>query len=198
MIKEEENRVDVLENYRYFSEIIWVNKKTFFMKSTLIKFFLFTSILIGGAIFSSCEKEKEEVDPTEPLTVEQINEYILNVISETGEFNWADASDHLVWSAIVQGEGSAGIGYSQYQWIDEETSQETILEIQNAKEIVLSKILEIERTANPNLNIEDILVADSDVFTHISVKITLFQTVKQVRILPEVRFFEPNYDKLEI
>jgi hypothetical protein len=165
------------------------------MKNQSHHLFFISFLVIVSSVFSSCKKD--EVDPPEPLTVEEINDYIRRVLNETGDFNWANASDHLVWSAIVRGEGTAVIGYSQYISIDDELDQETVQVILSDKSIVIEKVCEIERTANPNLLLEEILLFDSDDFTHLTFKITLFETVMQVRLLSQVRFFEPNYDKFE-
>ncbi len=144
-------------------------------------------------VVNSCEKD--ETDLSKPLSVEQINNIISKSISETGDFNWKDASDHMAWSAIIQGEESATIGYSAYPYMDEELESDAIQQIMNARTEIIAIALELERAENASLEVEDILLSEGEYFTHLVLAITQMETVKQLRQLPEVRFFEPNYDK---
>lgn len=149
--------------------------------------------LVFLTVIASCSKD--EIDLSQPLTIEQINQHISKSLSETGDFNWEDASDHLAWSAIIRGEGTATIGYSNYPYLDEELEPEIIQQIINARTVVLANVLELEKAANPSLEMEDVLLSDGESYTHMVLVIHLMQTVTQLRKMPEVRFFEPNYNK---
>jgi len=162
------------------------------MRKLIVSFLLINIVLFS---FLSCQKE--EVDISKPLSVEQINKHISDVLSETGEFVWDDATDHLVWSAIVQGDGTATIGYSEYLFFEEEMNEELVQEILDEKNAIIARILDIEQTENQNLTYEDIILDEDSAFTRFLVKIKLLETIKQIRDMQELRYLEPSYDKFE-
>jgi hypothetical protein len=47
----------------------------------------------------------------DPLTGKQINAEINSTIKNTGTFNWKNASDHLLWSAVFRGNRMVSIGF---------------------------------------------------------------------------------------
>ena len=80
---------------------------------------LFKLSLVMLLIFASCSKEDTAqekaivIDPAqiEPLTSQQINVKIDQTIATTGTFNWSEASNHLLWSAVFQGNKVVTIGF---------------------------------------------------------------------------------------
>ena len=68
-------------------------------------------------VVASCTKEESqysnEIDPTQknPLSTSEINSKIDESFSNSGSFNWNQASNHLLWSAIYQGNKMASIGF---------------------------------------------------------------------------------------
>ena len=151
------------------------------------KLLLITIIVVS--ILSSCKKNENTIPP---LTVTEINQHISEVLKETGTFDWENETDLMVWSAIVQGEGSASVGYSKYQWRGDDNSN-YFDEIDEAKENVVEIVLDNEDGSRSN-----IILDDDDFFTHITFKIEYMQTVTELRQSSDVRFFEPNYDKYEL
>lgn len=162
------------------------------MKKLIVSFLLVSIVQVS---FFSCQKD--EVDFSKPLSVEQINKHISDVLSETGDFDWGDATNHFVWSAIVQGEGTATIGYSEYLFLEEEMNEDHVQEILDEKNTIIARIIDIEQTENQNLAYEDIILYEDSYFTRFLAKIRLLETVKQVRDMHEVRYLEPSYDKFE-
>ena len=83
------------------------------MSKKIIKLFLLSLIIL-----TSCSKE-ESMDTTSivieeaqrtPLTPTQINAKI-DQLNTNGNFNWSQASSHLLWSAVVNGNNVVSIGF---------------------------------------------------------------------------------------
>ena len=164
-----------------------------------IKFIL--PALLSVLFLFSCEKEttepnEETIDTNVPLTIEEINTLILDALQTSGEFNWKDVSDHTLWSAIVQGEGSAEIGYSEYSWMQDNALIDA--EIADIKEEIIGLTLLSEQKANSSLTESDIVIVADDFFTHLTLKIKLLETITRLRANENIRFLEANYDKLEL
>lgn len=76
-----------------------------------------TTVLL--LLMTSCAKEDNfqndaiTIDPTqkEPMTSQQINDKINLALQTNGNFNWKEASDHMLWSAAVQGQNIVTIGF---------------------------------------------------------------------------------------
>ena len=72
------------------------------------KLFKFSILML--LIFSSCSKDDSvpesniviDASQKEPLTAQQINAKIDEIIALKGTFNWSNASNHLLWSAVCQ------------------------------------------------------------------------------------------------
>ena len=84
------------------------------MSKRIINFFLFSLIVL-----TSCSKDDsmdttaiviEETQRT-PLTPTQINAKIDQSLNTKGSFNWSEASSHLLWSAVVNGNNVVTIGF---------------------------------------------------------------------------------------
>lgn len=154
------------------------------LKSLLFIFLIAISSL-------SCEKE---IDYSVPLTVNQINAYIWDVVEEKGVFDWKDATDYFLWSAIVQGEGSASIGYG---FFDPNMESVDLVEANKEdKQAVIDLVLNSESDELNILTFDDIYVNGIDELTYISLKVELLQTVTLLRNSEHVRYLEANYDKI--
>ncbi|NHM06950.1 S8/S53 family peptidase [Flavobacterium sp. CYK-4] len=68
-------------------------------------------------ILASCNNEDDsqpiviDAAQREPLNTQQINAKIDEQLNAKGDFNWKSASDHLLWSATMQGNSVVTIGF---------------------------------------------------------------------------------------
>jgi len=82
------------------------------------------------------------IDQREPLTIEEINQQIEIELQETGDFNWNDASELLLWSALQHNEGVLTIGYGAN---DDDYVKETTAKQTTAKNGILETIRTYEK-----------------------------------------------------
>ena len=83
----------------------------------MTKFFFKISIL-SLLVFASCTKDETNENPIvidvtqkDPLTIDQITTKIDESFATQNSFNWKEASNHMLWSAIYQGQKIATIGF---------------------------------------------------------------------------------------
>lgn len=140
-------------------------------------------------VVASCTKEESqnaiEIDPTQrnPLSATEVNSRIDESFSNSGSFNWNQASNHLLWSAIYQGNKMASIGFgASPEDFDRSTSPN------NAR--MQSEILGViqQYEGKP---LSDILIASDEYLNQIDVLIQKQETVIALRSLPTLRYFEP-------
>ncbi len=136
----------------------------------------------------SCTKDDQnsiEIDPTQknPLSPTEINSRIDESFNNSGSFNWNQASNHLLWSAIYQGNKMASIGFgTSVEDFDRSKSPENA-RMQNE---ILAVIQQHE-----DKPLSDILIASDAFLNQIDVVIQKQETVIALRNLPTLRYFEP-------
>src|SRR5690554_4861780 len=89
-------------------------------------------VLVLALTIVSCSKDTiMEIDqevqqlPTEPLTIDQINQRISNSIEKTGDFDWNKEDAHFLWSALTHGQYVLTVGYgNDGQSFSEEVDKE--------------------------------------------------------------------------
>ena len=161
-------------------------------------------ILLSVAVLSlffnmSCTKEEDsdlvntnsnitKTQQQNPLSVEQINQIIKDQIENTGDFDWSQSSDLVLWSALKYGENILTIGYGKdindYQNKASQKQQEA-----KNKIISLIKANEDEKSLNKG---ESLLIYDDDVLTIIDVRVDNIETIKKLREDSGVRYLEPS------
>jgi serine protease len=144
-------------------------------------------------ILASCSKN-DAVDETlsittsqkDPLTAAQINAVIDESLRSQGTFNWNGASSNLIWSAIVQGQNIATIGFGNSKDDFDRTKSENNLKIQND---ILDIIVRYE-----GKSLDQILVSSDPYLNLIDVVIEKQETVIALKNSQYIRYFEPaNY-----
>lgn len=150
-------------------------------------------------LFSSCSKEDSmdknaiviEDSQKTPLTPTQINAKIDESLTSKGTFSWSNASTHLVWSAVVNGNNLVTIGFGNSKANFERSKTTNNGKIQND---LLSIIMKYEETT-----LNKILVsADADL-NLIDVIIYKQETIIALRKSKYIRYFEPaDYKYLEV
>ncbi|WP_394675085.1 S8 family peptidase [uncultured Chryseobacterium sp.] len=120
-----------------------------------------------------------EVVQKDPLTSKQINEKINETIRTKGRFSWKESSDHLVWSAVFQGNKIASIGFGssfdRSLTADSKAVEEEILKVIQQYE---GKTDRIVLSSDPYLNQMDVVIEKQE-------------TVMALRRMAGIRYLEP-------
>ena len=152
------------------------------------RFILVMGLALLG--FSTCSKEEKDFQPALPeadiYSPAEINRQIMKSLDELGDFNWNNASDKLLFSAVMHGDSILTIGYGEgYDKAFKSTEND------NIKTAIISSIISNEQGTNPYLkNGTDLAYIESDYLTVIDFKITSIETIKALRKKPGIRYLE--------
>ncbi|WP_419868820.1 S8 family peptidase [Chryseobacterium sp. CT-SW4] len=149
-------------------------------------------------LFTSCNQEEiQSVNPaievvqTDPLTKEQINNEINQSIKNSGSFSWAKSSDHLVWSALFQGNKIASVGFGNSSKDFDRTQSPDNQKIQDE---ILAVIQKYEGKDQ-----DRILITSDPFLNQVDVIIEKQETVIALRKLKSLRYLEPaDYRYFEV
>lgn len=130
------------------------------------------------------EGSKIETVQKDPLTAKQINEEIKNSIKNTGSFNWKEASDHLLWSAVFRGNKMVSIGFgTSGEDFDRSLSA-------NSREME-DEILNVIRKSEGKER-GDALISSDKYLNQIDVLIEKEETLTALRQMKTIRYVEPG------
>ncbi|MGV3696797.1 S8 family peptidase [Flavobacterium sp.] len=126
-----------------------------------------------------------------PLTPAQINAKIDASLNTKGSFNWSESTPHLLWSAIVNGNDVATVGFGNSKSNFERAKTSNNAKIQQE---LLAVIMKYEGTT-----LDKILInADADL-NLMDVIITKQETVIALRQAKYIRYIEPaDYSYLKV
>lgn len=140
---------------------------------------------------SSCTKEdtieKEIVIDSaqkNPLTAQQVKNEINESLNSKQSFHWSASSDHLLWSAIVQGQNIATIGFGNSK---DDYDRSKSVNNQKIQKELLDIIVKYEKK-----NLDKILISSDAYLNLIDVVIEKQETVIALRKSNYVRYFEPS------
>ncbi|MEM1359541.1 MAG: S8 family serine peptidase [Bacteroidota bacterium] len=150
-----------------------------------------------------------ELEPTaqQPLlSKNEINKLVEERLFATNDvYDWNDASDHVVWSALALSDNQAALGYQPAGYTN---LNETIHEIdvtagdwKTTRDELVNDLLEVtERLTGSTISEEDLFVAPEDgVLPILEVKVLHPGVLAEFRQRPEVRYFEPsNYSATDV
>ena len=156
-------------------------------------------VLLSLIVFASCTKEDSmdknliviEESQKLPLTPAQINAKIDESLSTKGSFNWREASSHLLWSAVVNGNNVVTVGFGNSKSNFERAKTANDVKIQNE---IFAIVMKYEATtldkiliaADTDLNLVDIIVAKQE-------------TIIALRRSEYIRYIEPaDYNYLNV
>ena len=133
--------------------------------------------------------------PDDPLPTSEINRRLYAALETQGVYDWATASDELLWSAAMQSDSSFAVGYQSagFQNIETEIHRIDVNDATwtAARERVLDVILAGERELNPATTQEDLLpIGTDDVLPTLTVRFSNPATIRRLRELPELRYLE--------
>ena len=157
---------------------------------------------------SACQKDIKQqntaisaVQQQDKMSRQQINNVIMDKFTQTGIFDWKDATDKMLWSAAQNSDKIFSIGYKPALEtnIDDRLASINIngTSWKDAKKQVLDLIYSYEKEKNPTLKPEDIEIWKDKKLPVINIKIENIQTLKALRNLPLIRYVEPmGYDPI--
>lgn len=165
-----------------------------------------TRLLYSGLFLltlAACRKDQSAINSNRPGTEQpgtvipkdQINAFIRQSLSSTGHFKWANASDEMVWSALVQGDSVLSVGYQPATY---ENLARTIHQVdlnddswKQAHQQVLNIVLANEgNTAGQRLQ-SPVVLYDRKTLPIVDVKVGNLATLKALRASNLVRYAEP-------
>lgn len=137
------------------------------------------------------DNPKTEISQKDPLTGKQINAEINSTLKNTGSFNWKNASDHLLWSAVFRGNRMVSIGFgSSKDDFDRSLSADS--------KTMETDVLEIIKKYE-NAGQERFLIASDQYLNQIDVIIEKEETITALRKMKTIRYVEPgDYHYFEI
>ncbi len=154
------------------------------------------AVLLAAGIFSCTNEEltleettltPDEVISKDPLTIPEINNEIKARLQEDGDFNWQDASDHLLWSAVVRGDNLLTVGFGEtgnsFRSIDDKASIEVREQL---KSIVFTN------EALTGRDSKDVFIGEDDVLNLFDVYVENIETIQELRKAEGLRYIEPS------
>lgn len=120
----------------------------------------------------------------ELLSIEEINEIINQILKEKGDFSWQDVTDQVLWSAIVHGDNILTIGYGNKGESFRISNNQRLIQ---AKDDIIQQVTQLESTAK-----REALIDDDATLNVIEVKVSLLETIKNLRKRNDIRYLEPN------
>lgn len=153
---------------------------------------------------SACKKSPvllEEKFPEKLWTVSEINRFIRVESKNKSGFDWARASDDVLFAALEHTDHILSVGYK----IADSTFDLNKIHLvdiysnawQSSKTKILSLIMESEKLIHPNLILDSIIVWNEDVLPVINVFIRNPATIRMLRSSSMIRYVEPmGYDRL--
>ncbi|WP_298140659.1 S8 family serine peptidase [Flavobacterium sp.] len=155
----------------------------------MTKFFFKISIL-SLMVFASCTKDETNENPIvidatqkDPLTIDQITAKIDESFAAQNSFNWKEASNHMLWSAIYQGQKIATIGFGNSENdFDRSKSSNNA----NMQQELLDIILKYE-----GKELDKVLISSDEYLNLVDVLIEKQETVIALRRSKFIRYIEP-------
>lgn len=168
-------------------------------------------VLALAVIMLGCAKEdlpssEIQLNDPDPISKAAINEYVLEQMQTSGKvFNWQQADDNMLWSAIAHSHERAFIGYQPagFENIEERIHEVdvTTSDWRNARAALVDLVLSETKKYFPNENFtaEDLLM-ERPIEEHTPSFMILIKhpaIVSALRARAEVRYLEPTDYTLE-
>ncbi len=156
-----------------------------------------TWLLATTLFVVSCKKAVTHIVPQEQLVQRaDLDKIIKTTVISTGQFDWNNAPETQVWSALQQGDGILSIGYKTNAMPKDLSNEIGNINIKNAdwlaaKNEVLQIVFENEKRLNPSLKIEQLEAFGEDVLPVMDVHVKNIETINALRASNLVRYAEP-------
>ncbi len=146
---------------------------------------------------SPSNRDASTVNPSKNWTSSEINAFIVNRIQEDNAvFDWAKASDDMLFSALQNTDNMLAIGFKKANATDEDAVQFNAAKDADwkaAKDALVKMIVASEQKANPSVDYAKFeMGTDFDNLNAFYVKIYGFETLQKLRQSPLVRYVYPS------
>ena len=155
------------------------------------------SFLASLIMLQACKKVTTNSITAQPtlLPASSIDAFIQQQVQNNNSFNWAIASDEMVWSALQQSDKILSIGY---QPIGEQNIDDRMATIDisspaymQAKQAVMQIIIDNEKALRPDVSTSNIEEWNEYILPVIDVRVENFATIQALRKSNLVRYAEP-------
>ncbi|MCC3157049.1 S8/S53 family peptidase [Hymenobacter sp. 15J16-1T3B] len=158
------------------------------------------ALLLWLGACQSADQELSQLQPEpalagEALTAAQLDEQIWTRVRQTGAYDWRQATDHVVWSALQRSDQVLSVGYApagrggQDAPLPNNATADPAY--QQARQQVLELILAAERAAHPDVTADNLVVFPQATLPVLTVRVRELATVQALRRSPLVRYAEP-------
>lgn len=170
----------------------------------------FYTLLTVSLLLWGCSKDllttNEQINPNEPLSKKEINDFVRQKLESEDRFNWEMADLHMLWSAAMLSDSVFSIGYKPLNEGDLSKKMHLINVNEEKWVAVKSKIINliIEETnkafPGKNYTARDLMpIGEVEYLPVINIQVFDEKLVQRLREMPEVRYLEPiGYDSREI
>lgn len=153
---------------------------------------------------NSPKLDEQNFEQTDPLSKREINQIIRSHTQSKAVFHWSTASDHVVWSAGMEGEQIYAIGYKPPTETDVDDRLH-LIDIDDApwveaRQRILKLIVEQENLENPSEPVteEEIQPAGKKEFLPVIIaRFSSFESVRLLRQMDEIRYLDPIGYRME-
>lgn len=155
------------------------------MKTKTLKLSIVALLILASCSKDETIEQKIVIDSAQKnaLTAVEVRDEISQALNSKGSFNWKESSDHLLWSAIVQGQNIATIGFGTSKNDFDRSKSSNNQKIQKEITTILVKY--------EGKSLEKILISSDEYLNLIDVIIEKQETVIALRKSNYIRYFEP-------
>lgn len=163
-------------------------------------------VCISASILWSCSKDEEELiieeqtlAPVQTVAIipkAEINEFIMNSLRKNDEFNWSEANDVMLWSALVHADSVLTIGYTVPEAgdINQRINSINVKDpqwVQSKDDILDETATVLSRKYNQTVEIQDLQNYTHEVLPFVEMKAFDLEVISRLRSLDNVRYVEP-------
>jgi subtilisin family serine protease len=151
-------------------------------------------------LFASCQKSSEsdspQQNPQTPISQQKLDEGIKQQVLSTGIYDWNNATDETIWSALQYGDDVLSIGFRPADMPTDLSATIHKIDIKtgawaDTKRELLQLIYQEEKKLHPDLQFKNIEAYEEAVLPVIDVHVKSLSTIKLLRSLKTVRYVEP-------
>ncbi|GAA5021093.1 hypothetical protein GCM10011506_03420 [Marivirga lumbricoides] len=162
--------------------------------------------LVAITFLWSCSKDEEKLELKEelvetPQTIEvipkeKIDEFIINSLRKNNEFNWSEANDVMLWSALVHADSLLTIGYtvSGEGNINERITSINVKDrewVRSKDEILMETTEVLSYKYDKEVTVSELPNFTHEVLPFVEIKVSDLEVISRLRSLDNVRYVEP-------
>lgn len=163
-------------------------------------------VCISASILWSCSKDEENLviddqalEPVQTIEIipkSEIDEFIMGSLRKNNEFNWSEANDVMLWSALMHADSILTIGYTVLS-VGDINQRMTSINVKDpkwvqSKDDILDETLSVlSRKHDKPVGIEDLQNFTHEVLPFTEIKAIDLEVINRLRSLDNVRYVEP-------